>query len=93
MWGPETLGGRLVLPFPARDGVFAGIPKGEDELILQFDRLRTGFLAVPKGSQWWLEYYPGLSERLETQAQLIFEDDHLSVYALKDPAKRRSTEP
>jgi GT2 family glycosyltransferase len=69
---PSTDDGRWVGHHPA--------DSGEAVALLEAARARGGgFLLVPKTSFWWLEYYQGLEEHLQSRYQTVVRDEDTCV--------------
>ena len=82
----EHLGGRMVLPFPERNGEFCGRPDDDQAAVAELTRLRVernaGFLVVAWPAFWWLEYYAGFDAHLRQQFPEIFSSDRLRIFDL-----------
>jgi glycosyltransferase involved in cell wall biosynthesis len=80
------IGGRRALPFPERDGVFAGVPGGEEDVRAA---LRESLAADPSHlvfawpAFWWLEYLPRFSEEIGKTYRRVLQNDRLLVYDLR----------
>jgi hypothetical protein len=85
MWGPETIGDRQAMPFPARNGLFAGLPESESELVAALEASPDRYLAIPKESRWWLDHYAAFRRSIETNGQMILNNDDLTVFVLDAP--------
>ena len=87
-WGEgDRLPGRRVLPFPERDGSFAGRPaNGEnarDEL-LRLHTLGARWLAVWWTQWWWLDHYAALADTLADCTRVV-DNDRIIVFDLDRP--------
>ena len=81
------LEGRRGLHFPQRvDGVYAGYyPADSREAIAQLEELREkggDYLVLPSTGFWWLDYYDGLRDHLESRYARVFSDEACVVFAL-----------
>ncbi|HZV75686.1 MAG TPA: glycosyltransferase family 4 protein [Conexibacter sp.] len=82
------LGGRTAWHFPRNgDGGYAGYyPTDSDAAVAHLEQLRANgaeYLVIPASSGWWLEYYGGMREHLETGYQLVYDDPRTgTIYAL-----------
>jgi glycosyltransferase involved in cell wall biosynthesis len=82
------LGGRTAWHFPRNgNGAYAGYyPADSEAAVAHLEQLRANgaeYLVIPASSGWWLEFYTGLREHLETSYQLIYDDPRTgTVYAL-----------
>jgi GT2 family glycosyltransferase len=81
------LGDRRAAHFPQdADGVYAGMhPKTSDDAIAHLEALRgrvdarPNYLLFPQTSLWWLEFYDGLRNHLETQYRRAHADEETCV--------------
>jgi hypothetical protein len=74
------LRGRTVIPFPERDGEWAGNPADDADAIAALERMRgacISYFAVAWPSFWWFEQYPGLARELRARGRVLVEDDDL----------------
>jgi GT2 family glycosyltransferase len=76
--------------FPQDDtGGFAGhYPADDREAIDHLETLRArgaGYLLFPQTSRWWLEYYAGLREHIESRYQVDVADETCLLFALQAP--------
>jgi len=82
------LNGRRAAHFPqAENGGWAGHhPADSAEAIGQLERLRDDgaeYLVVPPAYLWWLDYYDGLREHLESRCEPVVSDDRAgAIYRL-----------
>jgi glycosyltransferase involved in cell wall biosynthesis len=82
------LGGRIAWHFPRNGaGAYAGYyPADSDAAVAHLEQLRANgaeYLVIPASCGWWLEYYAGMREHLETHYQLIYDDPRTgTIYAL-----------
>jgi hypothetical protein len=87
-WGVgEAIDGRRVIPFIERDGEYWGPPTDSATAVRELERLRQsgiGFIAFGWPAFWWLEYYPGLHERLQSTANCLSRSDEVIVFDLRD---------
>lgn len=89
--GDETLldlGARTAWHFPrGGDGAYAGYyPADSDAAVAHLEQLRANgaeHLVIPASCGWWLEFYGGMREHLETSYRLIYDDPRTgTIYAL-----------
>jgi glycosyltransferase involved in cell wall biosynthesis len=84
------LGARTAWHFPRNgDGAYAGYyPADSDAAIAHLEQLRANgaeYLVIPASSGWWLEYYGGMREHLETGYRLIYDEPRTgTIYALAE---------
>ncbi len=74
------LRGRRVIPFPERNGEWAGNPAGDAEAVAALERMRAdavGYFAVAWPAFWWLEEYPGLARGLRETGRVLVDDEDL----------------
>src|SRR5262249_35460860 len=89
-----TFDGRDGWHFPrSADAAYAGYyPAKSDEAIEHLEQLRAAggeFLLFPKFARWWLEYYRGFREHLESHYTVVIDDDACAIFSLTV----RETEP
>lgn len=70
--------------FPMQeDGQYAGhYPADSDEVLAHLAAFRArggGYLLIPKPSMWWLDFYTGFRDCLETQGRLISRQKYLGA--------------
>ena len=69
-WAASELGrGCRCVPFPEREGEYAGRPPDDRQAVIELQRLcRKGaeFAVVTWSAFWWLDHYPGLGDYLST---------------------------
>jgi D-aspartate ligase len=83
--GMEMGGGRRCVPFPERDGEWAGYPANDDEAIMELERLQAlgaAFVVVPSWMRYWLDVYPGLAEHLRERGTLRVDNSRGLIYQL-----------
>lgn len=88
-WGIELLSGRRAIPFPEKDGFFAGPPADDAMAIREFERLRgagPAYMVFGWPGFWWLDHYVGLRRHLDARFERVVENDRLIVFALGKPA-------
>ena len=76
---------RRLIPFLERAGEYYGQPADDDSAIAELERLRAAgarFIAFAWPAFWWLEYYSGLREHLETSYLRTIETDRLIGFDL-----------
>jgi hydroxymethyl cephem carbamoyltransferase len=86
--GMLKLNRRLGWHFPQNeDGTFQGHhPADSDDAIAQIEELRkrgASYLVIPKPDLWWLEFYTGLREQLESRYRPVLQDDGCAIFALE----------
>ena len=84
-FGPGVAGDRTVLPFPERDGQFAGPPADDAHAIDELERQRragAGWMVFLSPAFWWLDHYAGLRRYLSEQFPCAHRDEHIVVYRL-----------
>jgi GT2 family glycosyltransferase len=87
------LDGRAAQHFPqAREGGWAGHhPADSDEAIGHLETLRGNgarYLVVPPTYRWWLSYYGGLRDHLESRYQSVHSDERTGEIFLLEEAQR-----
>jgi hypothetical protein len=90
------LGGCEGWHFPQTDeGVYGGFhPPSSDVAIAHLEALRekgADYLLIPQTALWWLEFYDGFRQHLESRYRLVvMSHDVCHVYSLREPAKART---
>ena len=74
------------LPFPERDGQYAGPPADDASAIEELERLRqrgatTAVVAWP--AFWWLAYYRGLAGHLQARYRRVLDGERFIVFDLR----------
>jgi hypothetical protein len=62
-------------------------PPDSAAAIAHLDALRergAGFLYIPRHSFWWLDYYKGFRQHLETHGHCLYHNDECRLYQLDD---------
>jgi hypothetical protein len=81
----ELSGGRTRVPFPERDGEWAGPPADDAEAIAALARVHAGgirFVVVPRSAVHWLEAYPGFADYLRTRGTARVDNDRALIVEL-----------
>ena len=85
-WGVgDTLMGRRRLPFPERDGRYAGPPADGRAAVAELERVRRAgarFAVFGWPAFWWLEYYEELSVQLHSCGEPLVRTERVIVFAL-----------
>jgi hypothetical protein len=82
------LGKRTAWHFPRNgDGGYAGYyPADSDAAVAHLEQLRANgaeYLVIPASCSWWLEFYGGMREHLESAYGLVYDDPRTgTIYAL-----------
>jgi hydroxymethyl cephem carbamoyltransferase len=89
--GMLNLNRRIGWHFPQNeDGSFrGGHPADSDDAIAQIEELRrkgASHFVIPKPDLWWLDFYGGLREQLETRYRSVLQDEGCVIFALADQA-------
>jgi glycosyltransferase involved in cell wall biosynthesis len=86
-WGTgEGFAGRRSIPFPERDGEFAGTPADEKSVVQELERLRQSgadYIVFGWPYLWWLDHFSGLRHHLRTSYPCIVEDDRVVIFKLR----------
>ena len=83
---PELEPTLRIVPFPERDGHYAGPPTDDATAIREVERLRrdgAAFLAVAWPAFWWLEFYGDLARHLAARYRRVLEAEGLAVFDLR----------
>jgi hypothetical protein len=85
-WGPgEIVAGARSVPFPGRRGFFGGRPATDASAIAELERARaTGMthLVVAWPALWWLEYYAGFRQYVDSHFRRLSASDRAVVFDL-----------
>jgi hypothetical protein len=76
-----------VVPYVERDGEYWGAPSDDETAVRELERLRAagaGFVVIGWPAFWWLEYYSGLREHLQSSYRCMLSNSRLLVYDLHD---------
>jgi hypothetical protein len=79
---------RAALPFPERNGEYAGPPADDASAIREIERLRENavtHLAIAWPAYWWLDYYSSFNEHLRTTSRLVWNDERVRLFDLAAP--------
>jgi hypothetical protein len=85
-WGvDEVVRGHRLIPFPERDGVYWGVPEGDEAMISELRRridegIRLVVFAWP--AFWWLEEYREFAAYLASHSREVLHNDHIRVFSL-----------
>lgn len=89
MWAPESVAGRIAVPFLERDGQYWGEPENDQIAIQEVERMRgcgSSFMVFSPPGFWWLDYYAQFHRYLRLEYQCVMDDDRLVVFDLRKPA-------
>ena len=73
-------------PFLERDGEYWGPPANDATAILELERLRikgATHIVFAWMARWWLDYYVGLRQHLESNFELVLANERLTVFDLR----------
>jgi CelD/BcsL family acetyltransferase involved in cellulose biosynthesis len=79
-------GGRLYVPFPERDGTWAGYPASDGEALAELERLQARgatFIFIPEAMFYWLNAYPALNRYLWQNARCVLDSESALVFELQ----------
>jgi hypothetical protein len=85
-WGvDEIVRGHRPVPFPERDGVYWGVPEGDEAMLSELRRrieegIRLVVFAWP--AFWWLEEYREFAAYLTTHSREALHNDHIRVFSM-----------
>ena len=86
-WGNEhEFVNRRVIPFLERDGRYWGPPENDATALSELERLRqagAGYVIFAWPSFWWLDYYNGLRNHLQTKFPCLLANERVVVFNLK----------
>src|SRR5579885_2314858 len=85
-WENGIVADRQAIPFLERNGHYWGLPSDDNTAIRELDRLRqcgVGFMVFGWPAFWWLEYYSGLYNYLNSRFHCILNNDRLVVFDLR----------
>ena len=81
----ELGGGRRAVPFPERDGDWAGYPADDAAAMTELERLRRAgaqFIVFPRPMFYWLEAYPELNKSLVAHGRCVLNNDRVLIFEL-----------
>jgi hypothetical protein len=81
------LRGRVVIPFPEREGEWAGNPADDEDALAALERMRdaeVSYFAVVWPSFWWLQEYPSLARELRARGRVLVDSDDLVLVGPED---------
>jgi SAM-dependent methyltransferase len=81
------LAGRRWLPFPERNGYYAGLPADDAAARAELERQEQRglrWLVVTAPAFWWLDYYAGLGERLQAVHRCVVASERLKIFAFEE---------
>jgi len=84
-WGSDIAPDRHVIPFLEHEGIYWGVPPEDRTAIQELERLRrmgAGFVVFGWPAFWWLDYFSGLREHLQSRYPCIRCNSRLVVYDL-----------
>ncbi len=84
----DGMPGLTLLPYPEKDGRYAGPPLGDDAAIRELERLRregAEYIAFAWPAFWWLDHYGAFLQHLREAYACVFESDCLVVFDLREP--------
>lgn len=88
-WATDAdVAGRRRIPFPEQDGQYWGPPEDDASAIRELERLRragANFLVFGWPAFWWLEYYAGLRQHLQSNYTCMHRNQRLVVFDLRGP--------
>jgi hypothetical protein len=79
-------GGRRFVPFPERDGEWAGYPPDDAAAIAELERLRSSgaeFMVFPQPMFYWLDAYSGLRDHLYARSRCALSNDRALIFDLR----------
>ena len=89
-WGNEAeFTGRRVIPFLEHEGRYWGPPENDRVAIRELERLRqagASHIVFAWPSFWWLDYYTGLKNHLQSSFRCLQSNERLVAFSLKMPA-------
>jgi glycosyltransferase involved in cell wall biosynthesis len=92
-WGAEFAPDRQVIPFLERDGCYWGVPAEDRTAIQELERLRgmgASFVVFGWPAFWWLDYYSGMREYLQSRYPCVLSNSRLVVYDLEGSQRERA---
>ena len=74
-----------ILPFPEKNGEYWGVPADDEACIAELERMRgleADFVVVTWPAFWWLDYYSGLRDYLNSTFNYILNNSRLIIFEL-----------
>lgn len=86
-WGSlQLFNDRTRVPFTEKDGQYWGNPVDDAASIAELERLRAaglGYIFFASNSFWWLDYYRGFAQHLESAHRCVLKTEKLIAFALR----------
>ena len=85
-WSGQFLPDRRGLEFGVRDGLFSE-PPDDEAAVAELKRLRrmgARYVVFPWPAFWWLDYYLGLRQHLESAAKRLCSNGRLILFGFGD---------
>lgn len=85
-FGAEAFAGRRTRPFLEREGQYWGPPPDDETAIRELERMRrsgASFMVFGWPAFWWLDYYSGLHDYLNSKFRCILQNSRLIVFDLQ----------
>jgi hypothetical protein len=73
-----------VIPFPQKEGAFAGLPADSRSAITEMRSLwpSVSHVVIVEPAFWWLSYYSAWFDELKANSRLVLGTDMMKVFAL-----------
>lgn len=85
-WGSlQVFSDRTRVPFMEKDGEYWGNPVDDAAAIAELDRLHgkgLGYILFASNCFWWLDYYKGFAQHLNTRHRCVFKNERLIAFEL-----------
>jgi glycosyltransferase involved in cell wall biosynthesis len=84
--GYDFVPDRVAIPFPEKDGAFAGYPADDAAAIAELERLKAqgaGFIVFIRTTTWWLSHYERFHAFLRKTARCIVDDERVIIFDLR----------
>jgi hypothetical protein len=86
-WGDVDIApNRRAIPFLEQGSGYCGVPLDDDTAVKELDRLSragAGFIVFGWPAFWWLDYYGGLRQHLDSQFRCVLRNDRLIAFDLR----------
>ena len=85
-WGSDVITDRFLIPFLERGGQYYGVPSDDETAIRELERLRQAgakFIVFGWPAFWWLDYYGGLRDYLDSKYACVLRNSRLVAFDLR----------
>jgi len=87
LFGPEPFARWQTIPFPERDGAYAGPPNDDRAATREIERLRGSgahFMALAWPAFWWMQHYREMNRYVSERFPCLFQNHRVMVFDLRE---------